>query len=53
MIDLLVPMPVGDAQIVQPVDGVALDAVLAFQFVEPVRQQGGGLGIAGVEPVRE
>jgi hypothetical protein len=53
MIDLLVAAPVHDAQVFQPVDGVALDAVLAFELVQPARQQADRLPVAGIEPVRE
>jgi hypothetical protein len=39
MIDLLVASPVHDAQVVDPVDGVALDAMLAFELVQTTRQK--------------
>jgi non-heme chloroperoxidase len=53
MVDLLVPVPLLDAQKVDGVDRVALDAALALQLVEPAGQVHRGVDVRGVEQLSE
>jgi hypothetical protein len=53
VINLLVLAPIDDAQVIHPVDRVALDAMLVFEFRQPIGEKNPRLGVAGVKAARE